>query len=285
MRLTPTLTALMLWPMALAGQTIAAPPKIAPLPVIVAPVMAPSQSSVDTLCLSQSTKDSYLTEIGANNPGAYTGGTNCASGSLRFDWNGTRLKASVPIYLPDGTSGAPSIAFTSESNTGYRWRAAGAMTLGIAGVSHVDFARTGGSIWVSLASDDALGWSSGDPSAAAPDLQFTRPGVGQLTLTSVTTSLQVRKNISAVTESVTFRAAGTAETIAGNASNFRIVVGGTPGTTATVDFGVAWTVAPICTAQNEVTSNIMRPTASTTQLVLNGTVVASDKIAVHCEGY
>lgn len=51
----------------------------------------PAVATTNTLCLSKTTKDSYFQEVGANNPGAYTNGTDCASGTLRFDWNGSRL--------------------------------------------------------------------------------------------------------------------------------------------------------------------------------------------------
>ena len=57
----------------------------------------------DTTCWSSTTKDSYITEIGANNPGAYTGGTNCAAGTLRWDWNGSRFNVNnIPLFITGG---------------------------------------------------------------------------------------------------------------------------------------------------------------------------------------
>lgn len=114
---------------------------------------------------------------------------------------------------------------------------------------------------------------------------MTSPADGVWLLDNNAETLKVYKNMTAATESVTFRSVGAAETIAGNSSNFRITVGGTPGTTATVTFGTAWTTAPVCHAQNEVTANILKAAAAVGQVVLTGIVVAGDTITVHCEGY
>lgn len=72
----------------------------------------------DTTCWSSTTQDSYITEIGANNPGAYTNGTNCASGTLRWDWSASRL--SVNYGQAEGVTTVDSLAVqnTTASTAG-----------------------------------------------------------------------------------------------------------------------------------------------------------------------
>lgn len=53
--------------------------------------IAGGTATPDIVCISSTTQDSYWTEVGANNPGMYTGGTACAGGTLRFDWNNSRF--------------------------------------------------------------------------------------------------------------------------------------------------------------------------------------------------
>ncbi len=63
--------------------------------------LSPNVTSVtaDIFCLSSTTQDSYLQELGANNVGFFSGGTKCASGTSRFDYNGTRVNLSVPLTI------------------------------------------------------------------------------------------------------------------------------------------------------------------------------------------
>lgn len=84
-------------------------------------------NTANTFCLSATTKDSYLAEIGANNIGFYSGATNCASGTLRGDYNGTRWNFAVPLYAADGSSSAPSVASATTPTSGMYFPAAGAI--------------------------------------------------------------------------------------------------------------------------------------------------------------
>lgn len=50
--------------------------------------------------------------IGLNNLG------EAINGVLVYDWNASRIKVAQPIQIPDGTSAAPPLAFSSASNDG-----------------------------------------------------------------------------------------------------------------------------------------------------------------------
>jgi hypothetical protein len=71
-------------------------------------VLSGSSSNEDVTCWSSTTKDSYITEVGANNPGAYTNGTNCATGTLRFDWNATRILFASGYLVGIGSGTTPA---------------------------------------------------------------------------------------------------------------------------------------------------------------------------------
>lgn len=75
--------------------------------------------------------------------------------------------------FPAGTSAIPGVAI-GEPNSGFWQRGSGIIGLTLAGTHHADFARSGGNVWASVASDVAVGWSSGDPSSAAPDVTIVR---------------------------------------------------------------------------------------------------------------
>ncbi len=78
---------------------------------------------------------------------------------------------------------------------------------------------------------------------------------------------------------------GTTPSIAGNSTRFRVTVGGGGDTTGVVLFNVTWATAPVCIANDDTTSELIRATPTTTQVTLAGTLNASDKISVSCGGY
>lgn len=78
---------------------------------------------------------------------------------------------------------------------------------------------------------------------------------------------------------------GTTPSIAGAASAFKVTVGSGGDTSGVVLFNATWTTAPVCMAQNQTTSQAVRPTPTTTQITLTGTLAASDVVAVVCTGY
>lgn len=53
--------------------------------------------------------------------------------------------------------------------------------------------------------------------------------------------------------------------------------------TITIAFSITATNGSSCQAQNETTANILKPTSTTTSLVITGTTVAGDKISYQCK--
>jgi hypothetical protein len=79
---------------------------------------------------------------------------------------------------------------------------------------------------------------------------------------------------------------GTTPAIAGNDNVGLVTVGSsTNGSKCTITFHTAWTTAPVCVALNQTTGNLLRPTAATGTLTLNGTLTAADKLSYMCKGY
>jgi hypothetical protein len=80
---------------------------------------------------------------------------------------------------------------------------------------------------------------------------------------------------------------GTSPSISGNDNAFRVTVGSsTNGGKCTVTFAYTWVNAPICSANNETTANLLRAaTVTTTTVALTGTLTAGDKLSVNCRGY
>lgn len=78
---------------------------------------------------------------------------------------------------------------------------------------------------------------------------------------------------------------GTGPSIQGGDAGGRVTAGTTPGTSGVVSFGSAWPQAPTCVANNESTANLVRATATTTQLTLSGTFTAADKLTWVCTGW
>jgi hypothetical protein len=78
---------------------------------------------------------------------------------------------------------------------------------------------------------------------------------------------------------------GAGKAIAGKASSFKITVGAGGGSTGVAAFNGTFTNAPSCFANDETTANAMQAVATTTQVTINGTMVASDVIKVVCLGY
>jgi len=78
---------------------------------------------------------------------------------------------------------------------------------------------------------------------------------------------------------------GTGPTIAGKASSFRVTVGTGGASTGIVAFGVTFTNAPVCSANNETTAQLVRAVPTTTQVTVAGTMAAADVVGVMCLGY
>ena len=78
---------------------------------------------------------------------------------------------------------------------------------------------------------------------------------------------------------------GASPSIAGTDGGGRIEVGTGGDTAGVVAFGVAWSTAPACIAQNETTSEPVRATATAVRLILSGTLAEADKLTWVCIGY
>lgn len=76
--------------------------------------------------------DPGLAVVGDGDTGLYSVGTNqlgvTAGGALRATFNTTDLSLTVPILVPDGTAGAPSISNVGDTDTGFYFSAANAIS-------------------------------------------------------------------------------------------------------------------------------------------------------------
>lgn len=83
------------------------------------------------------------------------------NGSLVFDWNATRLRTSLPIYLPNGAVGTPALAFENDATSG-RYRI-GNDNFGesVNGVLAFDWNATRllSALNIQLGAANTLGWS------------------------------------------------------------------------------------------------------------------------------
>lgn len=78
---------------------------------------------------------------------------------------------------------------------------------------------------------------------------------------------------------------GTTPVIAGVDQAFRVTVDFTGAAACVVTFNKAFANAPLCHANNETTANLIRTTATVSNVTISGTVVTADKLTVMCQGY
>ena len=79
---------------------------------------------------------------------------------------------------------------------------------------------------------------------------------------------------------------GTSPSIGGNDSAGRVIVGVGNGGRCTITFASPWLNPPVCSAFDETTATLVRPTASsTTGMVLTGAFAAGDVLAYSCLGF
>lgn len=167
-----------------------------------------------------------------------------------------------PLLFPDGTSGAPAIAFASEPTLGF-WRSAAA-TITNQGklIVSSDFTVNGTS---TIANGQTFRWNS--------NLVLSSPAAGAFNVAawSGTTGSQLKVD---ALPTVTACGAGTPSVAAGSTPLAgAVVIGTTAVSTCTITFGgTAFPSAPACTS-NTVTASAANvraigATATTTQLVL-----------------
>jgi hypothetical protein len=79
---------------------------------------------------------------------------------------------------------------------------------------------------------------------------------------------------------------GSSPSIGGNDSAGRVTVGASNGGRCTITFVTPWPNPPICSAFDETTEKLVRPTAASTgSVALTGTLTAGDSVVYHCVGY
>lgn len=275
----------------------------------------------DTLCMSSTTQDSYWKEVGANDPGLYTGATACASGTLRLDVNGTRALFAVPVNAPAGTSSALGVAFGGEQ-TGFF----------LSGTSNLDFVEAadgalsafrfnnGG---VVLHASNLLQW--GSSGVASPDLKLNRGAAGVLEQkngtnaqehrTYFTTTGPIYYNFVATAVGPRLGAVGaamqlnTAQTtpptcssncgttvpaVLGTDTDMVVTMGsgGAPASAFVVTFNGTWAAAPSCVGAMALATMVVGKlpmaivtTTTTLTVTTNGTAPSTnDKYMFHCMG-
>jgi hypothetical protein len=79
---------------------------------------------------------------------------------------------------------------------------------------------------------------------------------------------------------------GTSPSIGGDDSAGRVTVGAANGGQCTITFVSPWPNPPVCSAFDETTTTLVRPTAtSTASIVLTGAFAAGDVLVYSCHGY
>lgn len=124
--------------------------------------------------------DTGLYRIGSNNVGFSAGGT------LRWDYNTTRILSTLLLNLPNGTISAPALTF-GDTGTGF-WRSA----------SQTWTWSTGSGAYLTIDGDlkvaagSLVGWTgSGGDSTAALDTSLARSAAGTVRLLGTTPMLQL----------------------------------------------------------------------------------------------
>jgi hypothetical protein len=77
---------------------------------------------------------------------------------------------------------------------------------------------------------------------------------------------------------------GTSPSIAGEAAAFKVTVGTGGASSGVVLFNVTWANAPVCMANNESASQLVRTSPTTTQVTLTGTFAVGNVLSVACIG-
>lgn len=99
-------------------------------------------------------------------------------GTAKIVSSGTSITFPGQILVPDGAVGTPSYSFTASPASGFYSPGTNEVAASINGVAQFDIANN----QLRLISSLNLGWSSGDPTAAASDVILTRGAANRLTL-------------------------------------------------------------------------------------------------------
>jgi hypothetical protein len=93
--------------------------------------------------------NSGIYRVAADNLGFVAGGVDV------FNIGSARLQMALPIYLPDGTAGAPSLTFSTDTNTGIYRQGADVLTIVTGGATSASFYTTGCAILGTTTNDNA----------------------------------------------------------------------------------------------------------------------------------
>lgn len=202
-------------------------------------------------------------------------------------------KAAASVIVPKGTATNPGIVFVAATNSGLMYDPSTFVGLAQSGVFRAGAGSSSWSVAGTFGFINGTDWNSG------PDTNISRnaAGIVQVGTTAANASgTLLAANLNAGTSlqfggTVSY-SAGT-PSIAGNAtlntgskdSAGKITSTGTGASTAVITFSITFTRAPSCFVTNETTSNLARPSSSTTTLTINATVVTGDSLSYICLGY
>lgn len=153
--------------------------------VYTGPVVGPASGTCVTPAFTiTGDLDSGLGWLGANNIGL------CVGGTAVVDINTTRILSTIPLFLPNGSVGAPSGTYGSDTDTG-SWRmGSGQIGWELDGTTRLKFDGPG----LVMGSNTILGWGDipGVLSATTPDLVLVRDAANTLNCRNGTNPCEVR---------------------------------------------------------------------------------------------
>lgn len=245
-----------------------------------------------------------ITNAAGNNVITKSNGTNLVASSLSD--NGTTISTGEPIVIttaagelqpgldivgPNANSGF--IRLTSGTNDGrpgyVSWYTDSSTRIGYMGFTKTNiqlnlengatFSLAGGHFTFANDNTNDIGASGA-----------TRPRTGYFGTSVVAPALNA--TTSHQINGIVIYSGGTPG-IAGNAtlntgskdSAGKVTATGTGASTIVLTFSITFTRAPACFVTNETTSNLVRPSSSTTQLTFNATIVSGDTLSYQCTGY
>ncbi len=187
-----------------------------------------------------------------------------ATQSLSF--NGTTLSVSVPLLFPDGTSGAPAMAFASEPTLGF-WRSSAANVTFQGSLTATVSLNYSGNINGGLAS--LIGW------AGTARLGATTGN--QLVIQNSATTIGSVVNVGALPTIASGFGAGSSITAGSTPFAGSVNVGTGAATTGVINFnGTAFPSAPFVVCMNTTTAAVVRAVSSGTQLTVTAPVAWTD---------
>lgn len=196
------------------------------------------------------------------------------------------------LTVSNGTSAAPSLVFTRQSNVGFYSNATNDIRISYGGSTHnIAFIQAGSTSTV-YTDTLALDFVNGDAVLArfgAGIMDIQSAPLSPCSTPSNCRDLTLRHSLANGTAPTIASGFGTGSTIAGRDEAMRITLGTTPGTGGVVTFGTAYTNAPVCSAVDETTLTVTLTTTPTTTNVtvtsVAGVILASDKIGIICRSY